>query len=126
MEYSAQVKKGFARACQQGALTVLDETVFADAEDRTLGVWVRCSMQIDADRITDIGFEVFGCPDTIAAAQCAADKLVDVAWAQVDTIQVPELAKELDIPAEKLGKLLRIEDAVLACIERVSAIHGVR
>jgi NifU-like protein involved in Fe-S cluster formation len=78
--------------------------VSGDAEDRTLHVWIRFQLQVRDGVVRAVGFRAFGCPHTVAAANVVAE------W-----LEVRALCAHLAVPVEKLGKLLRIEDAVAAC-----------
>ena len=102
MEYSSAVQRHFAaprraRELERG----VPGLVAGEAEDRTLHVWVRFQLQIVEDVVAAAAFQVFGCPHTIAAAS---------------KLDVKALCAALEVPIEKLGKLLRIEDAVAACL----------
>ena len=89
--------------------------VAGEAGDQALGVWARFQVQIREGSIDAVSFHVFGCPHTIAAASLLAERLEGEpagallgSWAHV-------LAAELAVPAEKLGRLLVLEDALRAC-----------
>lgn len=120
MEYSAEVRRRFAAALTasetvgEGGVRV----VSGEAEDRALGVWARAVMRISDGRISAAEFAVYGCPDTIAAAHLAAERLSGVAVAEFSGFDAIGLARELGIPTEKLGKLLRLEDAAIAAAEQ--------
>ena len=62
-----------------------------------------------------VGFRVFGCPHTVAAANVVAEWLEGRSVAEARGMDVRGLCAHLTVPVEKLGKLLRIEDAVAAC-----------
>ena len=116
MDYSVEVRRRFAAALAAersvppaGALLAS-----AEAEDRSLGVWARARIGVGNGRIVMAEFDVWGCPDTIAAADLAAERMRDVVLEDFRGIEVRALAEELGIPTEKLGKLLRLEDAALA------------
>jgi NifU-like protein involved in Fe-S cluster formation len=51
----------------------------------------------------------------VAAASAVADWLEGRSVAAARKLDVKEVCAELEVPIEKLGKLLRIEDAVAAC-----------
>jgi NifU-like protein involved in Fe-S cluster formation len=116
MEYSLAVARHFAaprkaRELPPGAPGL----VSGEAEDRTLHVWVRFQLQVADDIVRQAGFEVFGCPHTVAAASAVADWLEGRSVDEARRLSAPEVCAGLDVPVEKLGKLLRIEDAVAAC-----------
>jgi len=116
MEYSQAVERHFAAPKKARELPAdLSGLVAGEAEDRTLHVWVRFQLQVVDGVVAAAGFQAFGCPHTVAAANAVAAWLegrpVDAARA----LDVRAIAAELEVPVEKLGKLLRIEDAVAAC-----------
>jgi NifU-like protein involved in Fe-S cluster formation len=116
MEYSPAVQRHFAapqkaRELPPGSLGL----VAGEAEDRTLHVWVRFQLQLVDDVVAAVGFQVFGCPHTVAAASAVAEWLEGRRVAAARKLDVKAVCAELDVPAEKVGKLLRIEDAVAAC-----------
>ena len=116
MEYSPAVVRHFdaprrARELPHGTPGL----VSGEAEDRTLHVWVRFQLQVIEGVVRAAGFEVFGCPHTVAAASVVADWLEGRSVAEARKLDVRDLCAQLTVPVEKLGKLLRIEDAVAAC-----------
>jgi len=89
--------------------------VSGSAEDRAQMVWVRFDLQIDNGCINAVRFQVFGCPYTMAAASRFAESLPGQPLTALHDFDPHELQRALDVPAEKLGRLLVIEDAVRAC-----------
>ena len=89
--------------------------VWGEAEDRTLHVWLRFELQVSDGRVRAAGFQAFGCPHTVAAASVVADWLEGRSVEEARRLDAKVLCAELAVPVEKLGKLLRIEDAVAAC-----------
>jgi NifU-like protein involved in Fe-S cluster formation len=116
MEYSQAVERHFAAPVRARELPPgAPGLVAGEAEDRTLHVWVRFQLQVVEDLVVAAGFQAFGCPHTIAAASVVADWLEGRSPAAVGALDVKALCAALEVPVEKLGKLLRIEDAVAAC-----------
>lgn len=118
MEYSAEVKRRFAASLAANRELPVDNAVLASgtAEDRTLGVWVRARIAVRSGRIVGAVFDVWGCPDTIAAADLAAEQMQGMRLADFQGLEARRLAQALNIPTEKLGKLLRLEDAAVAAV----------
>lgn len=84
--------------------------------------WVRFTARIDGGRVADCRFRAFGCPHTLAAASLVAERLRGSALDALPTPDIAGLARELEAPAEKRGRLLVVEDAwrdLLACARRV-------
>jgi NifU-like protein involved in Fe-S cluster formation len=116
MEYSVAVQRHFvapkkARELPADRLSL----VAGEAEDRTLHVWVRFQLQIVDGVVAAASFRVFGCPHTVAAASVVADWLEGRSVEAARALDAKTVCAELEVPIEKLGKLLRIEDAVAAC-----------
>lgn len=116
MEYSPAVVRRFdAPSREREPPFSAPGLLWGEAEDRTLHVWVRFRLQVAAGVVAAVGFEVFGCPHTVAAASAVADWLRGRPVAEARGLRVREVCAELAVPVEKVGKLLRIEDAVTAC-----------
>lgn len=116
MEYTPEVVRRFDSPRRAGELRAgVPGLVSGEAEDRTLQVWVRFQLQVIDGVVRAARFTAFGCPHTVAAASRAAEWLEGRPVSEVERLDARELARELDVPVEKLGKLLRIEDAVAAC-----------
>jgi NifU-like protein involved in Fe-S cluster formation len=116
MEYSPAVVRHFdapkrARELPSGTPGL----VSGEAEDRTLHVWARFELQLEDGIVRASAFQAFGCPHTVAAASVVADWLEGRSVEAARSLEVRTVCAELEVPVEKLGKLLRIEDAVAAC-----------
>lgn len=86
------------------------------AEDRSQMVWVRFDLQLHEGCIGAVRFQVLGCQHTMAAVSRFAESLPGQSAQALHSIDPHALQRALDVPAEKLGRLLVIEDAVRACI----------
>jgi NifU-like protein involved in Fe-S cluster formation len=116
MDYSSEVARRFRSAQRAGTLALETRSIVAgEAEDRSLNVWVRFYVGTRGHRLEAVRYEVFGCPHTIAAAAAAAEWLEGRDAAALDEWDARATARALEVPTEKLGKLLRIEDALRAC-----------
>ena len=116
MEYSPAVERHFAAPKNARELPGGSPGLVAgEAEDRTLHVWVRFQLQIVDGVVAAAGFQAYGCPHTVAAASAVAGWLEGRPLAEACKLDVKAVCAELEVPVEKLGKLLRIEDAVAAC-----------
>ena len=117
LEYSGRVLELFRTLPTAGDLAAGEGTVVAGeaiALDRS--AWVRFEARADAGRIVDAAFRAFGCPHTLAAAALASLSLRGQSLAEATAIDASRLARELDAPPEKMGRLLVVEDALRALI----------
>lgn len=92
--------------------------VLVSGEARALerGAWIRFAARVDGGRFGDFRFRAFGCPHTLAAASYVACRLRGAPLDAVSTLDAAVLARELDLPAEKMGRLLVLEDALQALL----------
>ncbi|HMB72187.1 MAG TPA: iron-sulfur cluster assembly scaffold protein, partial [Gammaproteobacteria bacterium] len=108
MDYSAEVRRRFdaalAAAAPAGKTRGLEG--IGEAEDRALGVWARARISVLDGRITAAAFDVYGCPDTIAAAGYAAESVCGASVHEFRGLDARALTRALGIPTEKLGKVL--------------------
>ncbi len=122
MDYSSEVLRRFD--LPPGAGELPDGTrgvVRGEAEDRSLGIWVRFDVRVQEGLIRAVRFRLFGCPHAIAAAGLIAEGLEGQPARSLSCLDLRKVASDLDLPAEKYGKLLRIEDALLACWRALGA-----
>jgi NifU-like protein involved in Fe-S cluster formation len=89
------------------------------------GAWVRYEARIASGRIVDCAFRAWGCPHTLAAAALVASQMVGQGVGTGAAFDARRLARELDAPAEKLGRLLVVEDALLGMLARALTLQSV-
>lgn len=125
MEYSPAARRHFTAPTRARELPdSVAGLVAGEAEDRTLHVWVRFQLQVVEDVVVAAGFQAFGCPHTVAAADVVAEWLEGRSVEAARKLDAKAVCAELEVPVEKLGKLLRIEDAVAACWRTQGRIEG--
>jgi NifU-like protein involved in Fe-S cluster formation len=118
VDYSFEVLRRFGAPGRAERPRGPDFVVAGTGEDRTLNIWVRFQLALADACVVTAQFEVFGCPHTVAAASWVAEWLEGRTLEAVRQLDIRQVAAELEVPAEKLGKLLRIEDAVRTCAEQ--------
>lgn len=122
--YSPRVLELFARLPGAEPLSsgrgrrVVGEAIALDR-----GAWVRFEARIEAGRISDCVFRAWGCPHTLAAAAWVVGEVRTRAVTDCASIDASRLARELDAPAEKMGRMLVVEDALGALLERARAVQ---
>jgi NifU-like protein involved in Fe-S cluster formation len=83
------------------------------AGDAAQGALVTFHLEVsDAGFVTRARFEAYGCPHTLAAAAWVSERLAGRRLAEVLPGSPTQWLGELDIPVEKLGRLLVVEDAL--------------
>ncbi len=85
------------------------------AGDIRLGTVVHFFARVDAGRLQAVAFRAFACPHTLAACSLAAESLHGAPVENLARLSARDLAESLALPAEKLGRLLVLEDALRNC-----------
>ena len=93
------------------------DVIQGSAGRRDQGAVFTLSARITDSLIHSARFEVYGCPHCIAAGSWLTERLVGCTQDDLHTWSWREVAAALDIPAEKRGRLLILEDAVRALAE---------
>lgn len=116
-DYAAAVVDHFDQPRNVGRLEPAPDVIIARAGKREQGVEFVVSARIAADRIAAARFEVYGCPHCIAAASWLSERLVGRTLADLEAWSWREAVAALQIPPEKRGRLLILEDALRALAE---------
>ncbi len=120
MNYNEITRRYFESA--RGAGTLVGPGVGRGAAGkRAQGTWVQ--FDVEADRanaapplIAAARFCAFGCPHTIAACAWVVEHAVGLRLDAGLPGGVREISRIFDVPVEKLGRLLTVEDAWLAAL----------
>jgi NifU-like protein len=96
------------------------------AGSRRNGTWVQFDVEVEPapgaqPRIAAARFLAFACPHTIAAAAWLAERSIGAVCAAALPESVHALARRFEVPAEKLGRLLIVEDAWIAAAAAAAA-----
>jgi len=71
-------------------------------------------------KIASLSYQAWACPDTVAACEaiCRQFEGMPLSEARVaaETLNAQDLMLSLQIPVEKAGKILTLQDALLACL----------
>ena len=67
-----------------------------------------------ADEVAEMRFRVYGCPHLIAAAEALCNEREGGAVAGLSAFVLEEFMSRLAVPVEKTGRILLLEDALLA------------
>jgi NifU-like protein involved in Fe-S cluster formation len=121
MRYSERVIEHFLRPRNAGSLAPAPDVIAASAGSIAQGVRFALSARIEGDRIVCLRQQVYGCPHSIAAASWLSERLVGASRTALERWGWREAADALDVPAEKRGRMLVLEDAVRALAKASSA-----
>ncbi len=117
--YNARVRDLFQRTPGAGRLDgegVSSGRAGGPQHGAEVVLWLRT----ERGTICEARYQVLGCPHTIAAAALLVEQLTrkDLSEARMD---VSATAEVLAVPVEKLGRLLLVEDALLAALTAAGA-----
>jgi NifU-like protein involved in Fe-S cluster formation len=83
------------------------------------GTWVQFDVQIGSSQgetIDEVRFLAYGCPHVIAVSDWIAQQAVGREAKPALPESVQSLRERFDVPTEKLGRLLIVEDAWIAAV----------
>ena len=86
------------------------------AGSRESGTAIQFDIQVVDERITATRFLAYGCPHVIAIASWLADQSTGLPARAALPEDVLALKRRFDLPVEKLGRILLVEDAWIAAI----------
>lgn len=110
MIYSDAVRRYFQSAPNVGELTG-PGVLRGAAGKREHGTWVQFDLRLSSGTIQAARFLAFGCPHTIAVSAWLAEQAQGCALRGPLLESVQQLRDRFDVPIEKMGRLLIIEDA---------------
>jgi hypothetical protein len=82
--------------------------------------WVRFHLTVEDGIVKAARFKASGCPHTLAVVEWLIGQLPGRTRADGPPGNPASWAETLSVPVEKLGRLLVVEDALLACFARWS------
>ena len=109
--YSAAVIDHFERPRNVGRFAE-EGAIEAEAGSVGQGTRFHLSALTDGSALTQVRFEAYGCPHCIAAASWLTEALVGAHCDDLLRWNWREVGQVLEVPAEKRGHLLILEDAV--------------
>jgi NifU-like protein involved in Fe-S cluster formation len=80
------------------------------------GTWVVFHARLEAGRILELTFQAYGCPHVIAACSQITAQLTGAPVAAGLAMAPDTLMRELEIPVQKHGSLLILQDALRNCL----------
>ena len=116
--YNDTVRRHFANPAHAGDLQAgYPQVVSVDVSGSEAGPRVLLAAQIDRNVVSRLRYRVFGCPHLIAAAEELCSRLEGAPADALQDVPVAELMELLEVPVEKTGRLLLLEDAANALHE---------
>jgi NifU-like protein involved in Fe-S cluster formation len=123
MRYSELTRRYFESAANAGELNGAD--VFRGAAGTpSQGTWVQFDLQVQLDRIQAARFLAFACPHTIAVAEWLTQEALGATLLRSLPVSVQALRDRFEVPVEKTGRLLIVEDAWAAAALRAIDYRG--
>lgn len=115
--YAALVEEHFDRPHNAGHFEPGSDVIQAKSGEVDRGVVFQLSARVGQGRVEAARFEAYGCPHCIAAASWLTDRLQGMGAEDLERWNWREAAQALEVPTEKHGRLLALEDAVRGLAE---------
>lgn len=111
--YSARVRACFRNPAHAGEVSGGNGARFeARASEGGAGARLLLTALTDGDTLSELRYRVFGCPHLIAAAEAACERFEGQPVETLADFSVEDMQNRLDVPIEKKGRLLLLEDAL--------------
>lgn len=110
--YPPQVIDHFTHPRNVGRLDRADDVIEVEAGSTGAGALFQLSAQVRDDAVIAVRFQAYGCPYCIAAASWLSEQLQGAGLKRVQEWSWREAAENLQVPPEKRGLMLILEDAV--------------
>ncbi len=92
------------------------QLLHGEAGQERAGTRVQFWLQVQQGRVVAARYRAYGCPYTLAACEWLARQFEGRPINELPPGGPRAWARELDIPAERLGRLLVVEDALRNCL----------
>jgi hypothetical protein len=123
VKYSALTRQYFDGAPDAGELDPTTAGRCA-AGDPSQGAWVQFDIRAACGRIEAARFRAFGCPHTIAVASWLASSAPQLPLVPALPEPVRVIQQRFEVPVEKLGRILLVEDAWCGAIRAAITKSG--
>lgn len=115
----------FTSLAHAGDLQEAANVLRGEAGREQLGTRVRFAVAVVDGRIAAVRFQAYGCPHTLAVCEWLSAQLEGQSICDISLGKPIDWACKLDVPENKLGRLLLIEDALQAVLHSLTE-SGVR
>jgi hypothetical protein len=113
-----EVRRLRALSPASGAWPEADGVLSGEAGGPGQEVWVRFQLRLEGNTVKEARFQVYGCPHTAAIVAWLAEQLPGRTRETLIPGTPVSWAAARDVPVEKLGRLLIVEDALQNISER--------
>ena len=110
----AEVRRLFSALRHAGEPAGTGRVVFGEAGREQRGTRVRFMLQLSGECVLQVRYRAYGCPYTLAACEWLATRLESTGRGSLGA--PADWAQQLQIPQERLGRLLVVEDALIAAL----------
>jgi len=113
-DYSDTVIDHFENPRHAGRFGAARDVIEGAGGTRARGAVFNLTARVSDRAIEAVRFEAYGCPHCVAAGSWLSERLIGCTPADLERWSWREVADALQVPLEKRGKLLLLEDAVRA------------
>ena len=113
VSYNEALRRRFADPQHAGDLQgTFERTLVVDVSDSDKGPHIIMAAGVRDDSIAEITFRAWGCPHLIAALESVCERLLGQPAASLENCDLADITQDLSVPAEKMGRILLVEDAL--------------
>ena len=97
------------------------DVVTAEVSESEAGIRIVLAAEMQGQVVKRLRYRVFGCPHLIAAIEEFCSRIEGGTAKALQDVPVTQLMELLDVPVEKTGRLLLLEDAALLLGRKIIA-----
>jgi hypothetical protein len=109
-----EVRRLFGALRHAGEPAATGTLVYGEAGREQRGTRVRFMLQLCGERVLQARYRAYGCPYTLATCEWLATRLESAGRGSLGA--PADWAQQLNIPQARLGRLLVVEDALIAAL----------
>lgn len=111
--YNERVRECFAHPVHTADITAESGGIVrANVAESGSGARLALTAVVDRGRLAELRFRAFGCPHLIAAAELCCERFEGGPVEALHDFSIGWLMETLEIPLEKTGRILLLEDAI--------------
>jgi NifU-like protein involved in Fe-S cluster formation len=114
--YHPDVTRRVRRLPNASTEPLADANCLGVAGDEAQGVRVELSLRVSDGRVRAAAFRAYGCPHVLAACSWLVERVVGCGPEELASWDWREVQQALDVPPQKFGRLLTIQDAIRAAV----------
>lgn len=96
---------------------IINDPFIVEQNSKSNDMWLRLYSRLNPEGKLEMRYHVHGCPHLIAISSMVISDLQNKSIQELETLDIKEYAKIIDLPKTKKDRLFLLEDALKECIK---------